>query len=79
MHTPFFAFEREYGSANKQSERVLSILRKVDMLDRYQPKNVVEELNNLDFEHSEEILNVERKKAYDYVNNAINSIKKNEK
>lgn len=79
MHTPFFAFEREYGSANKQSERVLSILRKVDMLDRYQPKNVVEELNNLDFEYSEEILNVERKKAYDYVNNAINSIKKNEK
>ena len=79
MHTPFFAFEREYGSANKQSERLLSILRKVDMLDRYQPKNVVEELNNLDFEHSEEILNVERKKAYDYVNNAINSIKKNEK
>lgn len=79
MHTPFFAFEREYGSANKQSERVLSILRKIDMLDRYQPKNVVEELNNLDFEHSEEILNVERKKAYDYVNDAINSIKKNEK
>ncbi len=79
MHTPFFTYEREYGSANKQSERVLSILRKVDMLDHYQPKNVVEELNNLDFEHSEEILNVERKKAYDYVNNAINSIKKNEK
>lgn len=79
MHTPFFTYEREYGSANKQSERVLSILRKVDMLDRYQPKNVVGELNNLDFEHSKEILNAERKKAYDYVNNAINSIKKNEK
>ena len=79
MHTPFFTYEREYGSANKQSERVLSILRKVDMLDRYQPKNVVGELNNLDFEHSEEILNAERKKAYEYVNNAINSIKKNEK
>lgn len=79
MHTPFFTFEREYGSANKQSERVLSILRKVGMLDRYQPKNAVEELNNLDFEHSEEVLNAERKKAYDYVNNAINSIRKNEK
>ena len=79
MHTPFFTFERVYGSANKQSERMLSILRKVDMLDRYHPKNVVEELNNLDFEHSEEVLNVERKKAYDYVNNAINSIRKNEK
>ena len=78
MHTPFFAFEREYGSANKQSERLLSILRKVDMLDRYQPHNVVDEVENLNFKYSEEILNSERKKAYDYVSNAINSIKKNE-
>lgn len=78
MHTPFFTFEREYGSANKQSERVLSILRKVDMLDRYQPQNVVDEIGNLNFNYSEEVLNSERKKAYDYVNNAINSIKKNE-
>lgn len=78
MHTPFFAFEREYGSANKQSERLLSILRKVDMLDRYQPHNVVDEVENLNFKYSEEVLNSERKKAYDYVSNAINSIKKNE-
>lgn len=78
MHTPFFAFEREYGSANKQSERVLSILRKVDMLDRYQPQNVVDEIENLNFNYSEEVLSSERKKAYDYVNNAINFIKKNE-
>lgn len=79
MHTPFFTYEREYGSANKQSERVLSILRKVDILDRYQPQDVIGELNKLDFNHSEEVLNAERKKAYTYVNNAINSIKDNEK
>lgn len=76
MHTPFFTFEREYGSANKQSERVLSILRKVGMLERYQPENVVEALCNLNFEHSEAVLNMEREKAYSYVNNAINSIKR---
>ena len=80
MHTPFFTFEREYGSANKQSERVLSILRKVGMLERYQPDNVADTLYDLDFEHSEAVLNTEREKAYSYVNNAINSIKKhNEK
>ena len=80
MHTPFFTFEREYGSANKQSERVLSILRKVGMLERYQPDNVADTLYNLDFEHSEVVLNTEREKAYSYVNNAINSIKRhNEK
>ena len=39
----------------------------------------VEKLDNLDFKHSEEVLNTEREKAYKYVNNAINSIKKNEK
>lgn len=80
MHTPFFTFEREYGSANKQSERVLSILRKVGMIERYQPVNVVDTLYDLDFEHSEAVLNTEREKAYIYVNNAINSIKRhNEK
>lgn len=78
MHTPFFTFEREYGSANKQSERVLSILRNVDMLDRYQPQSVTDEYDHIDFEHSDEILDIERKKVYDYVNNAINSIKNNE-
>lgn len=80
MHTPFFTFEREYGSANKQSERVLSILRKVGMLERYQPDNVADALYDVDFEFSEAVLNTEREKAYSYVNNAINSIKRhNEK
>lgn len=75
MHTPFFTYEREYGSATKQSERVLSILKQVDMLNRFQPKNVSEELENLDFEYSDEILNTERLKAYNYVNDAIATIK----
>lgn len=77
MHTPFYTFEREYGCAGKQSERVLSILRKVGMLDRYQPDSVVE-IDSLDFGHSDTILNEEREKAYGYVKNAINSIKKHE-
>lgn len=77
MHTPFYTFEREYGCAGKQSERVLSILRKVGMLDRYQPDSV-EKIDSLDFGHSDTILNEEREKAYGYVKNAINSIKKHE-
>lgn len=75
MHIPFFTFEREYGSANKQSERVLSILRKVNMLERYQPRNVAEAIDEVDFKHSEDVLNKEREKAYGYVSDAINSIK----
>lgn len=77
LHTPFYTFEREYGCAGKQSERVLSILRKVGMLDRYQPDSVVG-IDSLDFEHSDTILNEEREKAYGYVRNALNSIKKHE-
>lgn len=78
MHTPFFTFEREYGSANKQSERVLSILRKVNMIDRFQPKTV-ENWDTIDFEYSENVLDKEREKAYQYINNAITEIKKHEK
>lgn len=75
MHTPFFTYEREYGSASKQSERILSILRGMNMLNRFQPKNISEELDNLNFGYSDEILSVERVKAYKYVNNAITTIK----
>lgn len=79
MHTPFFVFEREYGSANKQSERILSILRKVNMLNRYQPISVIENMNVVDFEYAENILGLEREKAYRYINNAITEIRKHEK
>lgn len=78
MHTPFFTFEREYGAANKQSERVLSILRKVSMLERYQPMDVIAELDKLDFKHAEVVLNAEREKAINYVMNAINRIREHE-
>lgn len=79
MHTPFFVFEREYGSANKQSERILSILRKVNMLNRYQPISVVENMSLIDFEYAENILDQEREKAYRYINNTITEIRKHEK
>lgn len=79
MHTPFFVFEREYGAASKQSERILSILRKVNMMERYQPILVDENIDNIDFEYAENVLNQERKKAYQYINNAITEIKKHEK
>ena len=79
MHTPFLVFEREYGSASKQSERILSILRKVNMVERYQQMSIDENIDNIDFEYAENILTKERNKAYMYINNAITEIKKYEK
>ncbi len=78
LHTPFFTFEREYGSANKQSERILSILRRVNLQHRYQPENPVKCLFDLDFNLSESLLKEERIKAYSYVVNALKEIQNNE-
>ena len=79
LHIPFYTFEREYGAAIKQSERVLSILRKVNMLNRYQPQSPTTDWKNIDFEYAEMVLNEEREKAYLYVNRAIKEIQKHEK
>lgn len=78
MHIPFFTFERDYGTANKQSERVISILRKTNLLNRYQPQLKVDLWNNIDFDQSESILNIERQKAYSYVDKAIKAVTRNE-
>lgn len=78
MHVPFFTFERDYGTANKQSERVMSILRKTNLQERYQPQMNVEQWNNIDFCQSEFILNGERQKACSYVNQAIRKVTNNE-
>lgn len=79
MHTPFFVFEREYGSANKQSERILSVLRKVNMLDRYQTDSSTTHIEILDFDRIENVLNSERAKVYTYVKNSLAEIRNHEK
>lgn len=74
FHTPFYVFERAYGTASKQSSRVLSILRKVNMLDRYEPKGNYEKWNYIDFEQSDKILSEERIKCKTYVCEALDKI-----
>lgn len=74
FHTPFYAFERAYGTASKQSSRVLSILKKVNMLDRYEPKGNYEKWNYIDFEQSDKILGEERIKCKTYVREALDKI-----
>ena len=79
MHTPFYTFEREYGAANKQSERILSLLRMVNMMERYQPQDTECPIEDLDFNYADLILNKERDKMYKYVKNAISNILGHEK
>lgn len=79
MHTPFYTFEREYGAANKQSERILSILRMVNMMKRYQPHETEHPLDDIDFKYSDLVLSKERDKVYNYVKSAISDILYHEK
>lgn len=73
LHTPFYVFGRAYGSAHSQNSRVESILRKMNMTDRFEPADVFTTMNEVDFEYSEKVLAEERQKAKDYI---INSIKR---
>lgn len=77
FHTPFYVFERNYGSASKQSSRILSLLTQMKMMHRYEVSDIKSE-NNIDFSYSDKVLNEEREKSRQYVINSISSCRKNE-
>ena len=68
-------FERNYGVAHSQSSRVISLLKKLNLLERYEFQDSSYSLD-VDFKESDSILNTERKKAREYLSNAIASCKK---
>ena len=72
LHTPFYVFGRAYGNAHSQNSRVESILRKMKMEDRFEPADVADNWQKVDFCYSEQVLKSERKKAKEYI---ISSIK----
>lgn len=73
LHTPFYVFRREYGAAHSQNSRIDSILKKMKMTDRYEPSNVIQDIQSVDFDYSENVLSEERQKARNYVTNALNN------
>lgn len=79
LHTPFYVFAREYGTAHSQNSRIESILKKMNMQNRFEPNEVSQEYNQVDFYNSDEVLKAERKKAREYLKSALDDIKRNEK
>lgn len=77
FHVPFYVFERNYGSASKQSSRILSLLTQMKMMHRYEVLDIKSE-NCLDFSYTDEVLNDEREKSKQYVINSILSCRNNE-
>lgn len=71
LHTPFFVFDRNYGPAHSQSGRILSLLRKVGLKERYEPDKNSDTDLNLDFTLSENILASEREVAKRYLQESI--------
>ena len=49
LHTPFYVFSRAYGTAHSQNSRVESILKKVKMQARFEPKDVLVQYDQIDF------------------------------
>lgn len=77
FHTPFYVFERNYGSAQKQSSRILSLLTQMKMMHRYEVSAIKNE-SDIDFSYSDAVLNLEREKSKQYVKNSISRCKGNE-
>ena len=77
LHTPFFVFDRNYGTAHSQSSRVISLLKKVGLIERYEPSEETNTEINLDFTHSDEILTAEREIAKKYLQESVISCRKN--
>lgn len=72
LHTPFYVFGRNYGTAHSQNSRIESILKMMNMLDRFEQKDIVGQLKAINFEVSEQILSDERNKSRNYIINTIN-------
>lgn len=74
----FYAFDREYGGAAKQSTRVISLLEKVGLLNRFDVADY-SCTKGIDYTACRERLNAERKKTRTYLHQALRSIEVGEK
>lgn len=69
----FYAFEREYGSAAKQSTRVISLLEKVGLTDRLDVTEI-SRAESIDYTACSKTLENEREKAGIYLLHALQQI-----
>lgn len=69
---PFYTFERNYGNATKQSERIVSLLEQTGLQMRLNPECV--EATAADFSFSISTLEKEREKAKLYLQKALKNI-----
>lgn len=71
FNVPFYVFERNYGMAEKQSARILSLLNKVGLMDCYITDRLPDINDDITFEQANIVLERERQKAVDYLKRAL--------
>ena len=76
FHVPFYTFDRNYGSAEKQSTRIVSLLQLTGMLDRLNPK-AFSSSYHCDFTESSMVLQNIGMKAKEYLMTSFRQIKEN--
>lgn len=82
LNTPFYIFKRNYGAATDQSSRIVSLLDKIDLKDRFisniyiDDKKMKEIEVELDFNKANLLLEEERKKSINYLNDVFLEIEK---
>ena len=72
FNRPFVVFDREEVGKNNMGSRIDTLLKKFSLNNRrYNGKNITGDNLNHNYNESFEIREKERKKAYDYLNNAL--------
>lgn len=75
FNIPFYIFQRNYGTAVDQSSRIISLLNKLEISDRFISKNKKFEYK-MDFNKINILLNKERKKSTQYLLNLFSMVDK---
>ena len=80
FNTPFYIFQRDYGTATDQSSRIISLLEKLKLDDRFVyevNESNLDKLNiDIDFKIPNQKLHEEREKSRVYLQNAFSEIEK---
>lgn len=85
FNTPFYIFQRNYGTAADQSSRILSLLERINLKERFilqiDDKNIdLDEIRiDIEFDESNKLLNLEREKSLNYIKYAFGDIENNKK
>lgn len=82
LNSPFYIFQRNYGTATDQSSRITSILGKLGLEDRFISevnvnKSVMEVNFEVDFNKSNQLLDEQRQKSIKFLEDSFSAIEDN--